>query len=188
MHPFIQNYALTDLGFGSGFALWGFRAIATGAPQPCCLTTGFNRAFAIDSAQAKSQHGGTDGRLAINALKSFVCQIDQGGRRTISLAQSGTIRVTADEICIAGALAAAQNGNDALCHAHLSWLLGSTQTRLAHIAAVTYGQLCTARGIMMDYPDADISVTQDMGSAPQFTRSSSTLPPNCRAQPLSQWL
>ena len=49
MYPFIPDVKITDLGFGSGFALWGFRAISSGKENCRHLTTGFNRAFEMDN-------------------------------------------------------------------------------------------------------------------------------------------
>lgn len=166
MYPYIENATITDLGFGSGFALWGFRAIASGNGNCCHLTTGFNRAFSMDNAHLRSQHGGVEGKLAMNALKSFCYQLSRMGQRKIVLSQSGTMRLTADELCIVGVLAAAQNENSALCKSHLSWLLGHNNTTLPYHAAITYAIICQNSAIDIEPPNITIlkteSVTRDM--------------------------
>lgn len=108
--------------------MWGFRAIASGRTGCCQFTAGFNRAFSMDNDAIKSQHGGTAGRLALNALKSFSYQLGVLGTRKITLSSPGTFRVTADEFSIFAALAAAQKGKDDLCHLHLTWLLAQHDT------------------------------------------------------------
>ncbi|WP_026941122.1 hypothetical protein [Hellea balneolensis] len=150
MHPFVENKCITDLGFGSGFALWGFRAIASGKTGCCHFTAGFNRAFSMDNDALKSQHGGTAGRLAMNALKSFSYQLGVLGTRKITLSSPGTFRVTADELSIVAALAAAQEGRDDLCHLHLTWLLAQHDTVYARHAAVTYGIICAQADINIE--------------------------------------
>lgn len=150
MYPFVENKFITDLGFGSGFALWGFRAIASGKTGCCQFTAGFNRAFSMDNDAIKSQHGGTAGRLALNALKSFSYQLGVLGTRKITLSSPGTFRVTADELSIVAALAAAQEGKDDLCHLHLTWLLAQHDTVYARHAAVTYGIICAQAGINIE--------------------------------------
>ena len=152
MYPFIPDVKITDLGFGSGFALWGFRAIASGKENCRHLTTGFNRAFEMDNDELCSQHGGRYGKLAMNALKSFSYQLGCMGRRKIILSDSGTMGVTADELCIVAALSAAQGVDDNLCHLHLTWLLGQSQTHLARHAAKTYGIICETVGIHLTRP------------------------------------
>lgn len=151
MYPFLKDQIITDLGFGSGFALWGFRAIATGQGNCRCLSSGFNRAFSLDNDTVKSQHGGSGGKLAINALKSFSYQLGNAGKRRIKLSSPGTMRITADEVCIIASLASAQGGNEMLCKAHLTWLLGGANTEFACHAAQTYGMICASAGITMDY-------------------------------------
>jgi len=150
MYPFFKDQIITDLGFGSGFALWGFRAIAMGKGNCRCLSAGFNRAFSIDNESAKSQHGGSQGKLAINALKSFSYQLGNLTKRKIKLSPPGTLRVTADEISIIASLSAAQSENEKLCDAHLMWLRGGAETKYARHAAMTYGVICSNAGIHMD--------------------------------------
>lgn len=152
MYPFIEKAEITDLGFGGSFALWGFRAIAGGQGNCRKLNVGFNQAFAVDNQLCRSQHGGGHGRLAMNALKSFAYQLSRLGRRKIILASSGTMRLTADEICIIAALSAAQKDQEDLCNAHLLWLLGTTNTHLAYHAAITYSLVCTNTGIDIEKP------------------------------------
>jgi len=155
MYPFLKNKVITDLGFGSGFALWGFRAIASGKGHCCHLSTGFNRAFAMDNEECRSQHGGTRGRLAMNALKSFSYQLGYLGQRKIILSEPGSMRLTADELCIVAALSAAQAGDDNLCHTHLMWILAQSDTKFARHAAVTYGIICSQVGIDIIGPQYD---------------------------------
>lgn len=152
MYPFLENKIITDLGFGGGFALWGFRAIASGRGGSCHFTAGFNRAFSIDNQEIKSQHGGTAGRLAINALKSFSHQLGCLGQRKITLSEPGTMRLTADELSIVACLSSAQRGERYLCRAHLTWLLACSDTKMAQLAAETYGLICTQSGIQIDSP------------------------------------
>lgn len=150
MYPFLKDQKITDLGFGSGFALWGFRAIASGQGNCRCLSVGFNRAFSIDNDAHHSQHAGSNGKLAMNALKSYSYQLEFWGKRQIKLAEPGTMRVTADELCIVACLSAGQAGDADLCHAHLMWLLAGTETEYAYQAAATYGMICSDAGIGLD--------------------------------------
>jgi hypothetical protein len=152
MYPFLKDKQITDLGFGGGFALWGFRAIASGQSNCRCLSVGFNRAFSMDINEPQSQHGGTSGRLAMNALKSFAFQIGNRGKRKIILSEPGAMGVTADEITIVASLSAAQAGKDDLCFAHLTWLLAGVDTQYAQHAAETYGLICSRAGVEIDAP------------------------------------
>lgn len=153
MYPFIKHTTIPDLGFGGGFALWGFRAIAGGQGNCCQLNVGFNKAFSIDTQFGNVRQGGTRGRLAINAMKSFAYQIGNTGKRKVILSTSGTLNLTADEICIVAALSTAQSGDDALCQAHLTWLLKTSNTELPYHAAVTYGLICSESGIEIKRPN-----------------------------------
>lgn len=164
MYPFIENKSITDLGFGGGFALWRFRAIASSKMTCRHFTAGFNRAFSIDNDDVKSQHGGTSGRLAMNALKSFSYQLEALGKRKIILSSSGTLNVTADELSIVAALAAAQAGRDDVCHLHLTWFLAHSDTTYAKHAAMTYGIICAKAGINIE------SLDIEAGQAPSEER------------------
>lgn len=164
MYPFIENKLITDLGFGSGFALWGFRAIASGKTECRHFTVGFNRAFSIDNDVIRSQHGGTTGRLAMNALKSFSYQLGTLGKRKIILSSSGTLNVTADELSIIAALAAAQAGRDDVCHLHLTWLLAHSDTTYARHAAITYGVVCAQAGINIESLNIEADETPSKNS------------------------
>jgi len=49
---FLEHPRLTDLGFGAGFALWGFRSCARSQERCCVIVRGFQRTFGPDAPLA----------------------------------------------------------------------------------------------------------------------------------------
>ena len=108
---FINDLYLPDLGIGTGFALWGFRACASGKSRCQAVSQGYERAF------------GHDAPGALADMLSLVRCLGRAGRRKISIAPPGCARMTADEVSIAAMLSAAQRRHDEERDAHATWLL-----------------------------------------------------------------
>jgi hypothetical protein len=157
MSPFLENTFITDLGFGGGFALWGFRAMAAGCGGCRTLRGGFHKAFNQNAASCKAPDERTEGLSAMKALAGFCRSLGENGKRKIVLSESGTMRVTADEVSVAAALSAAQANQLSLCRAHLLWLQGNSKTRTACEAAAEYGQICAEADIFIEAPRMQIT-------------------------------
>ncbi|WP_189582217.1 hypothetical protein [Litorimonas cladophorae] len=157
MSPFIENMSITDLGFGGGFSLWGFRAIASGRGHCCKLKHGFERAFVANNKAVRQAEGSTVGKRALSALMTFCHQMGNTGRRTIKISESGTMRITRHELSIIAALAHAQAGNKEKCQSILPWLLGTANTRSTYQAAQVYGVICADAGIYINAPRLRLS-------------------------------
>lgn len=109
---FVEGVFLPDLGLGTGIAIWGFRACASGHSQCPPVTKGFDRVF------------GDRGPEALADVLQLARIFGFEGRRTISIALPGCGRMTADELSMAAMLAAAQQGADDERDNHATWLLG----------------------------------------------------------------
>ena len=108
---FIEDLSLPELGYGAGFALWSFRACARGCADCGALKRGFAHAFGEDASAAL---------LGVQRMTSTFGHI---GRRKLTLAMPGSVRITADELSLISMLAAAQAHDEAARDAHLQWLL-----------------------------------------------------------------
>ena len=111
---FVPDMALSELGAGTRMATWGFRACAIGHSECCALIRGFENALA------------EDGSPVLGSILSIARFIGHQGRRKVSLAVPGCIRLTRDEVSLLTAFSAAQMKDEALRDAHLSWLTGRT--------------------------------------------------------------
>lgn len=120
---FLPVTSLADLGRGSGLAVWSFRACAVGRAGCCTLVRGYENVF------------GKDGPPALGSMLSLARLIGHDGKRKVSLALPGCIRITRDELSLLTALAASQVHDEALRDAHLSWLTASAAT--GRIGALT---------------------------------------------------
>lgn len=157
MSPFLENTFITDLGFGGGFALWGFRAMAAGCGGCRTLRGGFHKAFNQNAAGLRSPDEMTEGLLAMKALAGFCRSLGENGKRKILLSESGTLRLTADEVSLVAALSAAQANQSSLCRAHLLWLQGNSKTKAACEAAAEYGLICAEAEIFIEAPRVQIT-------------------------------
>lgn len=157
MYPFLNKTLITDLGFGAGFTLWGFRAMASGCGGCKTMRSGFQKAFSSDNRALQMTDGEPIGLPAMKALAELCRLIGTLGRRKIVLSSSGSMRLTADELSLVAALSAAQAGDSNLCQTHLLWLLGTSDTEPSYQAAVTYGLICAEAGIFIHEPKIETS-------------------------------
>ena len=119
----VRSMTLPQLGIGASYAIWGFRAAATGHSDCPTLMKGYERAF----------H--EDGEYALHLMRELARIFGNKGRRRIVLAGPGCCAVTADELSIVAMLSAAQDKDDVRRNAHITWLMGkSGETRLGEIA------------------------------------------------------
>ena len=157
MSPFLENTFITDLGFGGGFALWGFRAMAAGCGGCRTLRGGFHKAFMNNTMGVKSAQDMTAGLSAMKALAEFCRSLGENGKRKIILSESGTVRLTADEVSLVAALSSGQSHQLSLCRAHLLWLQGNSNTEAACQAAIKYGAICGEADIFIEAPRVEMT-------------------------------
>ena len=137
---FVASLTIPQLGCGAGYALWAFRAAAIGRFDCPALIRGFDRVFEDRSADARG------------ALLNFARAIGSQGNRRIGLGQPGCCGVTSDELSIVAVLAAAQNRDNDRRDAHLLWLLGRRDVRIAATTANAVGAAFKSGGLMIDPP------------------------------------
>lgn len=170
MSPFLENTFITDLGFGGGFALWGFRAMAAGCGGCRTLRGGFDKAFRQNKADVDLPHDLTAGLSAMKALAAFCRNLGENGKRKILLSESGTMRLTADEVSLVAALSAGQSHQLSLCRAHLLWLQGNSKTDAACQAAMEYGLICAEADIFIEAPRVQITQLSPQSDNTQYTQ------------------
>jgi len=147
---FVNAMTLFDFGHGASFALWSFRAIATGAGQCLCpVRRGFDATF------------GSDSQATLDAMATLAHCLGNVGGRKITLAPSGCCRVTCDEVSIIAILAAGQKRDAMLFEAHLTWLMCGKGKEHARHAAVAVAELFQCAGLEIDSPAAEISLPRD---------------------------
>lgn len=146
---FVASMTMPQLGCGAGYALWAFRAAAIGHFDCPALVRGFDRVFEDRSAEARG------------ALLQFARAIGSCGGRRIGLGQPGCCGVTNDELSIVAVLAAAQNKEDARRDAHLSWLLGRSNVRVAATTADAVGAAFRSGGLMIAQPPIQLYEPQE---------------------------
>ncbi len=142
---FIDGLTVPELGFGVGFALWGFRACARGQVMCCAIIHGFERVFEDDAP------------AVLAALLALARLMGGKGRRTIGLATPGCAGVTADELSLAALFAAAQAGDADKRDAHLAWLFAGPAPEAAAVAADRLGALFFKRGLTLRAPTLAVS-------------------------------
>lgn len=142
--PFSTAITIPDLGPGAGYALWGFRAAATGHVSCPALVNGYEDAF------------GDFGRPALGALRMLAREIGSAGGRRVTIAAPGCCCVTADELSIVALLSAAQAKDTALCDAHLSWLMCGRGERGARAAAMSLGGIFASAGMTIERPEIEL--------------------------------
>lgn len=131
---------LCDLLQGEHMLLWAFRATAFGAGD-CHL---IRRQF--------EESCGPMGVQALTALSVFVRELGQNGRRKVTLAASGSYRLTRDEQSILALFAAAQAEDYARMEAHLAWLLADTPRAPFPAAACLVAQALEMHGFVLRLP------------------------------------
>ncbi|WP_084395580.1 hypothetical protein [Henriciella aquimarina] len=128
---FVTDTCLPELGRGAGLAIWGFRACAIGGAGCCTIVRGFERAF-----------GDETGPPLLGNLLALARFIGHDGRRKVSLAVPGCVRITRDELSLLTVFAASQMQDEALRDAHLTWLTAcspdETLTGLADQIAMSF--------------------------------------------------
>lgn len=135
---------LPQLGFGAGFALWGFRACAAGRGGCAALIRGYQNTL------------GHDGLAALDALLTLAQTLGFGGRRKVSLGAPGLLHPTHDEMTLVAALAAAQSGEPAGRDAALRWLFAGEPPLEAAIAADALGAVFTCHGLEIETPELQL--------------------------------
>lgn len=137
---------LPDFGLGTGIAVWGFRACASGHGKCPPVARGFDEAF------------GERGPEALADIMQLVRIFGSAGRRQISIAMPGCGRMTADELSMAAMLAAAQAGHSDERDAHATWLFGCRPQ--PHVGDVVdrIAQLFAEYELQMDRPDVTVEV------------------------------
>ena len=142
---FVRSMTIADLGPGAGYALWAFRAAAVGRIGCCALVSGFDEAF------------GPIGEEARDAIAQFAHILGNEGGRMIRLSQPGCARVTADELSLVAALAAAQGAEKDRRDAHLAWLTCGRGEIAARTAAERVAAVFAAARMPIMAPAVDIS-------------------------------
>ena len=141
---FVNDVRLPELGTGAGFALWAFRAIASGCGGCGVLRSGFERAFGSESAEA------------LNDMICFARTLGNRGTWRISLAAAGCCRVTADELCVIATLSSAQQHDSAQCLAHLNWLMGGKNTNIGFRDASRISDKFSSVGLAIAAPEVEL--------------------------------
>lgn len=143
--PFVEGVFLPDLGLGTGIAIWGFRACASGHSQCPPITKGFERVF------------GKRGPEALADVLQLARIFGFEGRRRIAIAEPGCGRMTADEVSMAAMLAAAQRGAGEERDNHATWLLG--QLPGVHLTGVIerIAEIFSEYDLSMDAPEVTIT-------------------------------
>lgn len=109
---FVPDIYAPQLGLGSGFALFSFRACARGQHRCCVVVRGF------------SEHLQSDASVALDACLRFARELGRDGGRTVTLAAPGCMRVTPDELSFLAAFGALQVDDECRARAHADWLFG----------------------------------------------------------------
>lgn len=141
---FVRSLTIPDLGPGAGFALWAFRAAAIGHIGCCALRRGYDEAF------------GPEAERALAAIDRLARAIGNEGGRVITLSHPGCGRVTADELSLTAALAAAQAGDIDKRNAHLNWLMCARTEKEARLIADEIGALFMTAGLSISAPPVEL--------------------------------
>ncbi|WP_309644031.1 hypothetical protein [Phenylobacterium sp.] len=132
---------LDDLTQGEHMLLWAFRALAIGARDCRLIHRQFDEAC------------GPAGGEALAALSVFVGELGRSGRRKVTLAAPGSLRITRDEQLILALFAAAQAEDYARLEAHLAWLLAGEPRPPFAAAACLTAQALGMNGYVLRLPD-----------------------------------
>ena len=142
---FVKSVIVPNLGAGAHLALWAFRAGAVGHLECCALVKAFDRTM------------GEEAGPALAAVCRLVRVVGRDGGRVIRLAHPGCCRVTADELSLVAALAAAQSGDRARRDAHVSWLTCGRAEDAARCAADDVAAAFDAAAMIIAAPQVEIS-------------------------------
>ncbi|MDP3748984.1 MAG: hypothetical protein Q8Q88_18245 [Phenylobacterium sp.] len=138
---------LDELSQGEHMLLWAFRALAIGARDCRLIHRQFDEAC------------GPAGVEALAALGVFVRELALNGRRKITLAAPGSMRITRDEQLILALFAAAQAEDYARLEAHLAWLLAGEPRPPFAAAACLTAQALGMSGYVLRLPEVEAPAT-----------------------------
>lgn len=150
---FVNGVSITDLGPGSGIALWGIRACASGHGQCPGIRDGFGKVF------------GDRGPEMLADVLQITRVFGHKGRRVINIAPPGCTRLTSDELSMAAMFSAAQAGDASERDAHALWLLGRQPEYHVGLIAERIAENFLTYDLPMSNPP--ISLMQHASSAPQ---------------------
>ena len=153
---FVNGIQLPALGTGACFALWAFRALASGCKGCQVLFGGFEEML------------GELGAPALDDMLCFTKALGTDGARRIVLAPAGCSQVTADELSIVAIFASAQQGDYAQCRAHLNWLMGGKNMQTAFVEACRLGTLFSEAGLEISNPDIELTPPSKVFEAPMM--------------------
>ncbi|MEM9618372.1 MAG: hypothetical protein AAF936_10465 [Pseudomonadota bacterium] len=142
---FTTSVAISELGSGAGYALWGFRAAATGHADCPTLVDGFKNVF------------GDYGCPALGGLQLLARELGMSGGRKIKVACPGCYYTTADELSILALLSAAQVQDESRCRAHVAWLMCGKGEDGGLSAAAGVGCVFNSAGMQIAAPQVEIA-------------------------------
>lgn len=136
---------VSELGVGTGYALWGFRAAAINQTDCPTLRNGLHEVFASDCA------------YAIGRLRALASTLGAAGGRRINIAYPCCETITADEMSIIALLSVAQAQDRSQCAIYVSWLMCGVNEEKALNAALNVGALFKAAGLEIEKPEIEIT-------------------------------
>lgn len=145
-HSFSDIF-LPDLGPASGLIILGFRSHAFGCSDRCCVRSGFGAAL------------GQDADEALGDLLVFTRIISAEGSRRIGLTAPGCARMTADELSVICAFAAAQAWDTVARDIHLKRLLAGPIPASLPILVTRLSDTFAGHGLAFEVP-------KDRGAVP----------------------
>ncbi len=145
---------LPQLSFGAGFALWGFRACASGRGGCSSLIRGYQNTL------------GHDGLAALEALLTLAQALGFEGRRKVTLGAPGLLHPTHDEMTLISALAGAQSGQGAARDAALRCLFAADPPLEAVMAADALGAVFTCHGLEIETPELQLGPPPQIADFP----------------------
>lgn len=111
---FARSLILPDLGAGSGYFVWAFRACAGGQSDCGVLADGYRSAF------------GADGGRILGHILGLSRLIEYLGERRVRLGMPGCVRITPDEVSLLATVGAAQHNDQMRMKNHLKWILAKS--------------------------------------------------------------
>lgn len=142
-HQLDDHARLGDLSQGEHMLLWAFRAVAFGAGDCHMVRRQFEEAC------------GSLGLEALTALNVFVRELGLNGRRRITLAASGSYRLTRDEQSVLAVFASAQAEDYCRMESHLAWLLADAPRAPFPAAACLVAQALAMNGLVLRLPTVE---------------------------------
>lgn len=125
---------LWRLAYGEHLLVWSFRAYAIGRYDCPAIVREYAAAC-----------GGL-AREARVAVEVFAQQVEMQGRRPVNLSPPGCLGLSRDEQLLLAIFAAAQQGDEDRCGAHLTWLLAKPPRAPLYAAAQVAAQALALNG------------------------------------------